>query len=61
MPRTTPAQPSLSSLRVRLVYAAPGRPAVKNLLILDLEAVLNVDDVQLPAEAEATSIQHATS
>src|SRR5690349_10324087 len=38
MPRTTPAQPSLSSLRVRLVYAAPGRPAVKHLLILDLEA-----------------------
>src|SRR5580765_2142915 len=30
-------------------------------LILDLEAVLNVDDVQLPAETEATLPQHATS
>lgn len=30
-------------------------------LILDLEAVLNVDDVQLPAEAESTVAQPATS
>jgi 3'-5' exoribonuclease 1 len=39
MPRTTPAQPSLTSSRVRLVYAVRGRPTVKNLLILDLEAI----------------------
>src|SRR4029077_12156777 len=30
-------------------------------LILDPEAVLNVDDVQVPAEAEATTTQHANS
>ena len=30
-------------------------------LILDLEAVLNVDDVQLPAETETTLTQHATA
>jgi len=31
------------------------------MLILDLEAVLNVDDVQLPAEAQSTLTQQATS
>ncbi len=30
-------------------------------LILDLEAVLNVNDVQLPAESESNLTQHATS
>jgi purine-binding chemotaxis protein CheW len=30
-------------------------------LILDLEAVLNVDDVQLPSETQTTENKHATS
>jgi purine-binding chemotaxis protein CheW len=55
-----PIEETLTGINGRYLKAVT-KVGERLVLILDLEAVLNVDDVQVPAEAEATTTQHATS
>jgi purine-binding chemotaxis protein CheW len=55
-----PIEETLTGINGRYLKAVT-KVGERLVLILDLEAVLNVDDVHLPAEAEAVSTQHATS
>jgi len=54
-----PIEETLTGINDRYLKAVT-KAGERLILILDLEAVLNVDEVQLPAEAEATLNQPAT-
>jgi chemotaxis signal transduction protein len=55
-----PIEETLTGINGRYLKAVT-KIGERLVLILELDAVLNVDDVQLPAEAEAASTQPATS
>ena len=54
-----PIEETLTGINGKYLKAV-SKVAERLVLILDLEAVLNVDDVQLPAEAQSTVAQPAT-
>jgi purine-binding chemotaxis protein CheW len=55
-----PIEETLTGINGRYLKAVT-KAGDRLVLILDLEAVLNVDDVQLPATTEATLTQPATA